>query len=59
MIYLIRHGQTVKNKENVLQGRSNSPLNEAGKQQAQAAGEMLEAAADGSWSVPVPMDRKK
>ena len=44
MIYLIRHGQTAKNKEGVLQGRSNFPLNEAGKQQAKAAGEMLKAA---------------
>ena len=44
MIYLIRHGQTVKNKENVLQGRSNSPLNEAGKQQAKAAREKLKEA---------------
>ncbi|MBQ9061557.1 MAG: histidine phosphatase family protein [Eubacterium sp.] len=44
MMYLIRHGQTVKNKENVLQGRSNSPLNEVGRQQAEAAGEMLKAA---------------
>ena len=46
MMYLIRHGQTVKNKENVLQGRSNSPLNEVGRQQAEAAGEMLKAAGD-------------
>ncbi len=33
MIYIIRHGQTAKNKANVLQGRSDVPLNEAGVQQ--------------------------
>jgi len=36
MIYIIRHGQTAKNKANLLQGRSNVPLNENGKIQAQA-----------------------
>ena len=35
MIYIIRHGQTEKNKANVLQGRSDVPLNEAGRQQAE------------------------
>ena len=30
MIYIIRHGETRKNKEKLLQGRSNDPLNEAG-----------------------------
>ena len=34
MIYIIRHGETAKNKANVLQGRSNAPLNELGRQQA-------------------------
>ena len=34
MIYIIRHGQTAKNKANVLQGRSDVPLNEAGVQQS-------------------------
>ena len=33
-VYLIRHGQTEKNKEKVLQGRSNFPLNEVGREQA-------------------------
>ena len=36
MIYIVRHGQTEKNKENILQGRSDVPLNEAGRQQALA-----------------------
>ncbi len=42
MIYIIRHGQTEKNKANVLQGRSDLPLNDAGIQQAQEAGRVLE-----------------
>ena len=37
MIYIIRHGQTEKNKANVLQGRSDVPLNEAGVRQAEEA----------------------
>lgn len=35
MIYIIRHGQTEKNKANVLQGRSDFPLNETGRKQAE------------------------
>lgn len=34
MLYIIRHGQTDKNREGVLQGRSNVALNETGKAQA-------------------------
>ena len=34
MIYIIRHGQTAKNKAKALQGRSNDPLNEMGRDQA-------------------------
>ena len=41
MIYIIRHGKTQLNKANVLQGRSNSPLNEEGVRQVHAAAEML------------------
>ena len=37
MIYIIRHGETRKNKEKLLQGRSNDPLNEAGIRQAEEA----------------------
>ena len=33
-VYIIRHGQTEKNKEKVLQGRSNFPLNDVGREQA-------------------------
>ena len=35
MIYIVRHGQTEKNKANVLQGRSDLPLNEDGRRQAE------------------------
>ena len=35
MIYIIRHGQTEKNRTNVLQGRSDIPLNDSGRQQAE------------------------
>lgn len=34
MIYLVRHGQTDLNKKNVMQGVSNTPLNEEGLKQA-------------------------
>lgn len=35
VIYLVRHGQTIRNKEKVMQGRSDAPLNEAGILQAE------------------------
>ena len=41
MLYIIRHGKTELNKANVLQGRSNHPLNEEGIRQAQEAAGML------------------
>jgi len=44
MIYIIRHGQTEKNKANVLQGRSDIPLNDAGRQQAMEAKNQFAAA---------------
>ena len=37
MIYIIRHGKTDMNRANVLQGRSDQPLNEDGVLQARAA----------------------
>ena len=37
MIYMIRHGQTELNNAQVLQGRSDHPLNEAGIAQAETA----------------------
>ena len=41
MIYIIRHGKTELNRANVLQGRSNYPLNAEGVCQAEKAAEML------------------
>ena len=41
MIYIIRHGQTELNNANVLQGRSDCPLNEKGIAQAREAGQWL------------------
>ena len=41
MICIIRHGQTELNIANVLQGRSNHPLNETGIRQAEEAAERL------------------
>ena len=35
MIYIVRHGQTEKNKANLLQGRSDVPLNAAGRAEAE------------------------
>lgn len=39
MIYVIRHGQTDQNQSGLLQGRSNTRLNENGVRQAEKAGE--------------------
>jgi len=41
MIYIIRHGKTELNIKNVLQGRSDYPLNDEGILQAKAAAERL------------------
>ena len=43
MIYIIRHGKTELNKANVLQGRSNYPLNEEGIRQAEETAKLLES----------------
>ncbi len=44
MIYIIRHGQTEKNRAKLLQGRSDTPLNEEGRRQAAEAGKKLREA---------------
>ena len=41
MIYLIRHGETDRNRAHLLQGRSDVPLNETGIQQARDAAQFL------------------
>ena len=54
MIYIIRHGQTELNTRNVLQGRSDHPLNETGIRQAQEAAERLKGVAfDAVYSSPL------
>ena len=40
-IYIIRHGQTEMNKAHVLQGRTDSPLNDRGIDEAEKAAEKL------------------
>lgn len=41
MLYIVRHGQTHKNKQKVLQGRSDLPLNDEGRAQALEVGAKL------------------
>ncbi len=43
MIYIIRHGQTEKNRAKLLQGRSDVPLNDEGVRQALEVAEKLAA----------------
>jgi phosphoserine phosphatase len=40
-IYLVRHGQTAWNREEIFRGRSDIPLDETGLKQAAAAGQAL------------------
>ncbi len=54
MIYIIRHGQTDLNITNVLQGRSNHPLNETGLLQAEEAAVRLKGISfDAVYSSPL------
>ena len=56
MIYIVRHGQTAKNKANILQGRSDIPLNETGVKQAEETGRKLADAGvviQKVWSSPL------
>ncbi|ANB15295.1 phosphoglycerate mutase [Sugiyamaella lignohabitans] len=52
-IILVRHGQTDCNKQHILQGHLDSPLNEIGQLQASAAGKRLDedgVVLDAVWS---------
>ena len=56
MIYIIRHGQTEKNKALLLQGRSDQPLNDDGIRQAEQAGAYFRSNGirfDRVWSSPL------
>ncbi|GAA6819126.1 phosphatase PhoE [Helicobacter pylori] len=57
-VCLVRHGETDWNKAGKLQGRTDVPLNETGKLQAQACGNILQQQ---SWDVIIssPLSRAK
>jgi broad specificity phosphatase PhoE len=51
---LVRHGETDFNRQGRLQGRTNTPLNCDGQQQAQRVAEVLKSQTfDGLWSSPL------
>lgn len=53
-IYLVRHGQTAWNKEEIFRGRTDVPLDETGLRQAELAGEYFrEVKIDAIYSSPL------
>lgn len=53
-IYLVRHGQTAWNKEEIFRGRTDIPLDETGRRQAVLAGEYFKGMEiDGIYSSPL------
>ncbi|MBM4276478.1 MAG: histidine phosphatase family protein [Deltaproteobacteria bacterium] len=53
-IYLVRHGQTAWNKEEIFRGRTDIPLDETGLKQAELAGKYFEQMKiDGIYSSPL------
>jgi len=53
-IYLVRHGQTAWNKEEIFRGRTDVPLDETGLKQAELAGEFFrEMKIEGVYSSPL------
>ncbi len=53
-IYLVRHGQTAWNKEEIFRGRTNVPLDETGFRQAELAGDFLkDVQIDAIYSSPL------
>lgn len=53
-IYLVRHGQTAWNKEEIFRGRTDIPLDETGLKQAELAGEFFkEMKIEGIYSSPL------
>jgi len=62
MIYLVRHGQTVFNRESRLQGRIDSPLTELGLSQAEQVGSWFRPRIDdpARWTVSTsPLGRTR
>lgn len=57
-IYLIRHGQTDANRNAVIQGRADNPLNETGRDQARQTGQYLKKLdINFDFCVSSPLDR--
>jgi len=53
-IYLVRHGQTAWNKEEIFRGRTDIPLDETGLRQAELAGEYFKGMKiEGIYSSPL------
>jgi broad specificity phosphatase PhoE len=53
-IYLVRHGQTAWNKEEIFRGRTDVPLDETGLKQAELAGEYFkDMKIEGIYSSPL------
>jgi broad specificity phosphatase PhoE len=53
-IYLVRHGQTAWNKEEIFRGRTDIPLDETGLRQAELAGKFFkEMKIEGIYSSPL------
>ncbi len=58
-IYLVRHGQTAWNKEEIFRGRTDIPLDETGLKQAELAGDYLkEVRIDAIYSSPLSRARQ-
>jgi uncharacterized phosphatase len=57
-IYIIRHGQTDANKNAIIQGRTDNPLNETGRLQAKQTAKYLKSLnLDFDYCVSSPLDR--
>lgn len=58
IICLVRHGQTNWNKERIIQGRINNPLNDEGRLQVKTVGKTLKQI-DPTWDIIIasPLDR--